>query len=408
MPNPAPLDPTPRRRSLRRRQGFTLIELMVALTLGGLIVAALFTLGGASSHHFQEQQRVGHTQQALRTAMDRLGQDLSRAGYGTISHPNAPGVNVCPSTPLLRPLPALWFDDDDNIGNTALDAVGRSFNRVSADRVRMIGNYATSDQYLVRGLNATGSVVFLQTDWLAFRRSFFVQTATGTVLDQNRFNDTFRAGRMLHLQTRGGSHLFVRITDRLIDATGTTASVTVSPAIGSNNPCIEGFGEGSSVTPISEVEYGIETAAPGSALVPRDVAVTGANTQLVRQELDMGSGAVLAGTRRPILDFAIDFNLDFIVDTNLAPGNPPNVQRVLGPAAEATVLATPWQVRGVIASLSGRSPDQDARFPWPDTWSSGRPSTAPLNRFQPVQGQRGASRVRSFAHEVHLPNLIPR
>ena len=59
-------------RARSRRAGFTLIEMMVALAAGGLVIAAVFTLGGASARHFQEQQRVGVTQRSVRMAMERL------------------------------------------------------------------------------------------------------------------------------------------------------------------------------------------------------------------------------------------------------------------------------------------------------------------------------------------------
>ena len=75
---------------------------------------------------------------------------------------------------------------------------------------------------------------------------------------------------------------------------------------------------------------------------------------------------------------------------------------------EAIVQNSPWQVRSVIAALAARTPEQDRRFPWPDEWSGGRPSTAPLNRFLVFPDQPGAARVRRLVTEIQAPNLVPR
>ncbi|HJL14951.1 MAG TPA: prepilin-type N-terminal cleavage/methylation domain-containing protein [Sandaracinaceae bacterium LLY-WYZ-13_1] len=396
------------RQPRRRSAGFTLVELMVALVVGALVVAAIFTLGGASAHHFQEQQRVGVTQRAVRMAMDRVRRDLSRAGYLSAPSSRSPFVRTCPSPAPPRNVDAVWFADDDVAGNAALDTVNRSANGVSTDRLRLIGNYATGDQYLVRTINTAGNQIFLQTDWLAFRRSFVTGSGASATVDTQRFDDVFRAGRMLHIETRGGFRYFVDITGSTVNSSGTVATVSISPGLGVDNPCLEGLGRGALVAPLSEVEYFIGPPQPGSNLAPRTNAVTGPNTILYRRELNMDDGSELAGTRRPILEFAVDFNLDFIVDTNLTPTNPPNIQRQDGPAVQNRVQNQPWQVRGAVVSLAARTPEQDRRFPWPDSWGSARPATAPLNRYQVFPGQEGAARVRQLTTEVSMPNMVPR
>jgi prepilin-type N-terminal cleavage/methylation domain-containing protein len=396
------------RHPRRRNAGFTLVELMVALVIGALVVAAMFTLGGATAHHFQEQQRVGVTQRSVRMAMDRLRRDIARAGYLHVPSDRSPFVRTCPTPAPRRPMDAVWFQNDDPGGNTALDGVHRSMNGVSADRLRLVGNYATGDQYLVRTIDTTGTQVFLQTDWLAFRRSFVVMDGSTATVDTQRFQDVFRPGRMLHIETRNGFHYYMEITGATINGSGTVATISISPGVGVDNPCLEGLGRGALVSPLSEVEYFIGRPDAASALSPRSNAVTGPNTILYRRELDMRDGGELPGTRRPVLEFAIDFDLDFIVDRNLTPANPPNIQRLDGAAAEPIVRSNAWQVRGVVASLAARTPGQDARFPWPDDWAGGRPSNAPLNRFKVFPGQDGAARVRQLTTEITMPNMVPR
>lgn len=389
-----------------RRAGFTLVELMVALAAGGLVIAAVFTLGGASARHFQEQQRVGVTQRSVRMAMDRLRRDIARAGYMHVPSTNSPFVRTCPVPALPGNLPAVSFVDDDPGGNGALEALNRGMNRVSADRLRLTGNYVTDDAYLVRGVNANGTTVFLQTDWLAFRRAFTRDNGSGgRDMDPVRFSEVFATGRMLHLESRNGSHFFVTITGARFSGLN-QAEVTITPGLGVDNPCLEGLGRGALASPISTVEYAIVPAT--GALVPRNANVVGPNTVLQRQELDPATLAPIPGTQRAVLEFAVDFNLDFVLDTNPTVGNPPNLVRRAGAAAAGPITATPWQVRSIIASLAARTPEQDRRFPWPNTWSGGRPAGNPLNRFRVFDDRDGAARVRQLTTEVQMPNMVPR
>lgn len=390
-------------RRLGRAAGFTLVEMMVALVIGALVVAAVFSIGGASSRHFQEQQRIGVTQRAVRMAMSRLTRDIQRAGYMHVPSNRSPFVRVCPTPALPREVPAVWLANDDSDGNAALNAVQRGRNGVSADRLRLIGNYATSDQYLIDSVSAAGNVLHLQEDWLGFRRSFTTTRGGAAVADTQRFDDTFRAGRMLHLETAFGWHIFARVVNATIDSTGNTATVTISPGLGADNPCLSGLGRGTLVTPLSEVQYSIQLAPADSNLAARSNEVVGPNTQLVREELDMSNGAVLS--RRVVLEYAVDFNVDAYVNTTVALGLPPNIVPVQGPATQNAIQATPWQVRSLLVSLAARTPEQDPRFPW--TYGGGRPATMPLNRFQVFPDRDGAARVRQLVTEVQTPNLLP-
>ncbi len=393
-------------RHIRRgRAGFTLVEMMVALVIGALVVAAVFSIGGASARHFQEQQRVGVTQRSVRMAMSRLQHDIQRAGYMSVPSNLSPNVVMCPTVPTLRNVPAIWMVNDDASGNTALDAVNRATNGVSADRVRLIGNYGTSDQYLVDSISSAGNVLFMQEDWLGFRRSFMVSTASGTVTDSQRFLDTFRSGRMLHIETNYGRHAFVRVQSATIDGTGTNATITITPSIppgAGPTGCYSGLGRGTIISPLSEVQYSIQPALAGSNLDARAADVVGPNTQLVREELDMTSGAVLS--RRVVLEYAVDFNVDAFINTTVATGLPPNLQAVTGAAAQNAIQATPWQVRSISVALAARTPEQDPRFPW---YTAGRPAGSPLNRFLVFNGRAGAARVRQMTTEIQTPNLLP-
>jgi hypothetical protein len=254
--------------------------------------------------------------------------------------------------------------------------------------LQLTGNFATSEAFRVRGVDQSGTSVYLQTEWLNFRRAFM---PTGTP-NQAAFTNVFTPGRRLHIETDEGAHLFVTIRSATWDSAG--PRIAVAPAIPIGQPCVQD-GRGI-VAPISTIQYRIAPAGP--ALTPRNPAVTGPNTVLYRSELN-ADGAVMS--QRPVLEYAIDFNLDFIVDTNLAPEQPPSLEFVAGSDAAPLFQTTPWQVRSVLVSLAARTPEQDPRFAWPGP----RGPADPLNRFLVFPSQPGAARVRQLRTEVHLPNL---
>ena len=64
-----------------RQRGFSLIELMVAATLGLLLLAGLGTLFLATSRSYRENDLIAGMQDQARFAMATLSRDLSMAGY---------------------------------------------------------------------------------------------------------------------------------------------------------------------------------------------------------------------------------------------------------------------------------------------------------------------------------------
>jgi type IV pilus assembly protein PilW len=64
-----------------RQQGITLLELMIALTLGLIVIAALVGVFMASSQNFRQNQALATLQDNARFALDSLSRDLAMAGY---------------------------------------------------------------------------------------------------------------------------------------------------------------------------------------------------------------------------------------------------------------------------------------------------------------------------------------
>jgi prepilin-type N-terminal cleavage/methylation domain-containing protein len=82
-----------------RTSGFTLIELMVALVVGGLLMASLVALSGAVQKSFGRSREISELQTNLRFAMRKLTDDISRAGFMYSLDP----LNDCPPQGGLDP-----------------------------------------------------------------------------------------------------------------------------------------------------------------------------------------------------------------------------------------------------------------------------------------------------------------
>ncbi len=68
-------------RSIFNRKGITLIELLVAFVICGILVAAIYRVFVAQTRAYAVQDQVVEVQQNIRTAMEVLLRDLRMAGY---------------------------------------------------------------------------------------------------------------------------------------------------------------------------------------------------------------------------------------------------------------------------------------------------------------------------------------
>ena len=395
--------PGRRRARLRARRtrhaslaGFTLLELMVALVAGLVAITAIYYVGGASSQHFHEQQRITQTQMSVRMAMEQLRRDIARAGFfGT---PNSRLEQRC-WTPAFE-IEAIDFEDNPDAAVLPEAAT----NRVEADRLRLVGNYATGDAYFVNTLDNTGGAAFLQREWQGFRRDFGI---VGVDFDDEAFNDVFRPERMLHLQTLQGNHFFVGIQS----ATGINAQVRFDRPIGVGGTCVGGLAGGALVAPLSMIEYRVvdpdvtpELAAIRSPAPEAVQQATGRqNAVLIRRELNPQTGALIPGTTRVVLEYVANFDLGFVFDDEVRPGLRPNLVRRDDAAAEGQIDISPHHVRSVIVDLAARTAGEDERFPY-----VARGPNEALTRYEVNPAVTGAARVRSLETEIVLPNLASR
>lgn len=392
-----------RARRKARRAGFTLLELMVALAIGTIVVATMYTLSGSSARAFQTQQRISQLQLQTRLALERVRRDVSAAGVG--GTPDSQRERICNTPGITTRLLGVQLTDHDATATAALATMsGAARAATQGDRLRLLGNMITSDTYLVANTGAAnGSSILLQSNWQSFRRTF-AANPLGTTVDTALFQSVFQVGRVLHITHPRGYHFFTVVTSSGVDALGRTPLIGVQPPLPALDECNFSLCVGCQVSPLAMIEYGIDTVQNITpALVPADPAVTGTNTVLYRRELDPTTGNPLGNVpARVILEYAVNFDVSAVYDQ--APiGQAPRLS-----APQQTIPAgSESRVRALRIELAARSPETDPSFPFPYTGT--RAATDPLTSFLVFDdGRPGSARVRTAVAEFVLENLALR
>jgi len=348
------------RRRMRRRAGFTLVEMMVAMVIGLAVVGASYYITRTTARMFAEQLRRAETQLTLRGAIELLRRDISRAGFASVrSTAEMPGCNNnSAANGWIGTLGALTTD----VSPVALAAawIGNCTGRPC---LYLSGNFTTSEQYVVDGNNSTALTLQLDTTQHMFMRSFLTPfpTAVPNTFLPNRFIDAFLAtragvtGRMVNVLDLVYRKSFLRAVTA-VNPNAASPQVTLETALPSGQPNEAGCildPRHAMVAPISTFVYEVvntaddaEVAAAVSAVGTLNGAYMtgGARLVLVRREVNMADlGVVLppaapariAGTTRAIVDFLEPqdgFTIEAVYDsTQQNMGNAPVLQRTAPP-----------------------------------------------------------------------------
>ncbi|MEZ4409466.1 MAG: prepilin-type N-terminal cleavage/methylation domain-containing protein [Polyangiales bacterium] len=406
-----------RRRHAAPQAGYTLVELMIAVLITSIVVGSLYSVSKQATETFNQQQRTAEMQLRLRFAMEQLRADIARAGF--MSTPNSfSDPRVCPKPTTLyqavevsRPAPRI-----------PLPSENRFVNPVT---LRLTGNYASVDEYSVAGI--TGGTIVLQNQTPQWAR----------ITSAAQFNRIFLGGaggrRLLRITSPNGQSQFVQVIGGVYQTASSAALpqllVTPPPVLvgdGSSGSSagaacgITGLGTGSTVAPISMVEYAIDnisTTLP--ELYSTDALEAAAKTDLVRREFNLLPGPVeIPGSARVVGEYAVDLDVALAIDVGnplgsatgmvsmrTIPFSDTTITQVVGSLSTVgTGTARPERLRSMIVRLSIRDRQQDPAFPW-----VARPaSTYPLTRFRVFDDRLGSARVRTLTTEVAVPNVAMR
>lgn len=414
-------------RSVRERStpprspaGFTLIELMIALTVGGLAISSFYGVAKTVNGFSQEQHRLGNLQDQLRRAMGQLKRDVQRAGY--LATPNmALPTEGCGNPPMqltggntFNFAGFMRYDANFNSAAAGIDPAGiyGGNGDVGADRVWLLGNFETSTPYggvLMDPGNR--SVVRLPTRaFYAQRRDFGNwQVGLPDQLDQASFDNIFPVGRPLAVESRDRKHRHFALLNAVSTAgygVGAPISFTLSQPVPNNCDVTTG-----SIAPLQAIEYrvlstaaAIEEGATAAAAAARDGALvmdpSETLPQLHRREVDVAASATRNGLEdRVVLDYVVSFRMSFLSNRNAAAEQLDDIDWnfAVGAAAEALVNNTPERIRAVRIFLAARSSGQDRSF----SAAIGNPLLA----FQIDPGRPGAARVRALSADIFVPNI---
>jgi prepilin-type N-terminal cleavage/methylation domain-containing protein len=396
----------------RTRHGFTLLELMVALTVGGIAITSIYAVGAASTRAFHQQQQIATLQSSLRIALGQLKRDFARAGY--LGTPNVGAGMVCtnPGAPLHDPvgngaLAAIARYDEDFCANSAngcsnihgTTAATETANRTAgftADSVVLMGNYETAYEYPITKVSAGNAGVSISPDSHAYRTDF-TRWHAGLVTDhdQTAFQEVFTRRRLIRIRTPRDLYHFALVTAAVAPTVNSDPEIQFAPALPAG--CASEASSENSIAPISAIRYFVRNELNPPAA---NADTFGPMAQLVRADMDPAAKqtTMLAGTPPPrvVLDYVVAFRVRFVMNGATPPGAIDNF--VVG-VPGATVTTNPERVRAVRIDLAARTPEQDERFPYNLNTCSA------MRCFQVFDRRPGASRVRAVHAEVFIPNV---
>ncbi len=392
----------------RARGGFTLIELLVALGLTAVVSVGLYSLSAVAAQTFQQQQRVSEMQLRLRTAMEQIRSDLQRAGYM--------GTPASDLDPRVCPRPAAVIQGVELRRSLVPIPLPADNAFIAPVELRLTGNFQSTDEYYIQGIN--GTTVYLQHR---------TQEFADRVPDAATMDQIFR-GRMVRLTSPDGSMQFGMVTGTTYFPPSNATSfpsltLSTAPTIvganaggGTTAGCgIPAIGTGSTLAPVTTVVYRFDIPSNISAWAGRaysgNALTQTSRMDLIREEYNVTAGGLvlIPGAQRLVAEFAADFDVAAVIDTaGIGLGEPTLTRLPFGDARNFSTLAltgggaaAPERARSLVVRLSVRDRVQDPDF----GWSARSAASEPLTRYRVFTAQRGAARVRTVTTEMGLPNI---
>ena len=360
-------------RSSRRSDGFTMVELLVALTGALFLSIGVFMLAKHTSALYQRELRVAGANLSAVVGFERLRSDIARAGF--LSSPNVrrdPFVCGSPATDAEWP-EQLSKLASVTIGDIAISDLPDLFsaNGLSPQRILLAGNYSSVEAFPIRAITETGGnfQVYLQVlSGPMARLGYLEEDAPQQALLQT----VFPPGRAVRIVDRSGRHHYGTI---LSVTGGDTPLLTLkggSPDLifrsGSAMGCgLKGQETGALINTVNFIRYGIRDLRSDDRYAPLYAESTmpayeDERTELVREELDP-SGNAFAGSADLVAEYAVDLRFRLTVAPSTTSALTCVQQnKVSDWAGDPVTLTTgkgPQLIRAVHAWLSVRSREAD-------------------------------------------------
>ncbi len=383
----------------RSDRGFTLIELMVALTGGLFFTIFVFMMTRDVSRFFEGQSRIAETTLSTTSGFERLRADIARAGY--LASPNASkDVNRCPrpptgaattppqqngsdfnSMPGLQEMALLRILQGDTLAafgptNFMLTNNALADDGISPDRIVLWGSYTTAEEFPVRSVDLVNRRITFEQGSIALARLGI--PSGNTANDEALLNAIFFQGP--------DGRIFRLVDDTQREQYGVADEFTLDsglPVLRYNNSVglirkdgdttcgVRGHGAGLSINPIDVIRYQLDappdTATSNIGEAPAYDATT--RLDLVRQVLNPAAdptstdGSDVWATEL-VAEYAVDLRFGLTVVSELLTGaltyideNDPKIEEYAGETygAAGGLTQGPHLIRGVHARLMVRN-----------------------------------------------------
>jgi prepilin-type N-terminal cleavage/methylation domain-containing protein len=422
------------RRSRRVARGFTLVEVLVALTAGLLVSASAYALARNAMKSFQDESRISGSQVSTALALGRITADIQRAGY--MSSPDvAADPKRCASVDVTQvPLEAIQFRNggSDIDGKVADKGYDLNPGIPVPDAVVITGNMTSTEQFEYRGIDADGKM------WLAVNRGPTQRAYRDAGMNTTSFCEIFYPSapptsdtrRFVRVVEASGLETYFFVSECVATPTSTgdleTAYLQLevpgssgTPPDTSNSACGARPG-GGLVNPVSIIRYrigplcdsfpcaGTPYAAVYAPTGPDATTGESWRVELLREEIgaenagdvfaiDDNAGSLIS--QEVIAEFAVD--LDFAAITLVAPNsNAPTTLALVNfnDGGSPIDAIAPNRVRSVRVRLGTRArvPDRDTDSPSDVVTRWLLKDVASANRY---------ARMRTLHTEIQLPNL---
>lgn len=400
------------RLNAKHGRGFTLVELLVALT-GALIVSiSVFTAVKHTSGLYQRESRVATAQLATVVGFERLRADIARAGF--MASPYARRDPLICGTPIADPTWPARLKDMTSImieDETPVPAVAAA-NGLAPQRITLAGNYSSAEAIPVRNVvtDAGAYQVYLQLLSGPLARLGFSAAAPNK---QTILESVFPIGRAVRIVDKSGRHHYGTIravvSDPLPVLTLAPDSPTLKFRADSDIGCgLRGEETGALINTVNFIRYRVGTLRADARYQPAYAVDTNAakddgRTELIREELDL-SGLPFANSAELVAEYAVDLRFRVTVaasqTSTLTYVQQADLGGWVGPADSLSAGQGPQLVRSVHTWLSVRSREADRE-------SNISVTSGPL--FRVGLGAAGAApfaRMRTLQARIALPNQL--
>lgn len=422
-------------------RGFTLTELMVAITGGMLLALSVFALARDGTRFYHREGRIGDATLGAVVGFQRLQADLQRAGF--MASPNL-GIDprICGARPTsphvrLKDMGALRLTDQ----TSPLPSVfADTKNNLNPDVVTISGAFGSVDEFPIRGvrLNGTAFEVDLQTEIGPLNRLGFELTGGAAIPDTEKtaiLREIFAPGRGLRIVDQAGAHYYGRIVNAFYIASPQRTYLTLAtvPSIplksdASTLCALTGSSLGSAnvvnfvryelrqPANVTGVDYSALYGGTGGAASTSDLArFESTRTDLVRYEVDTQDN-MIANTMEVVAEYAVNLKLGVTVldQSNVVTASQANL--ITLPPGDANLPT--WTGHRTLTNAAVGHPDRiravrvrfAVRSPLPDRYQpiAADTNVAPgLYRMWLLTegGREYWARVRSLQADVGLRNL---